>query len=194
MKLHAALFSLISIVASNLSVSAQTFTFGNNTDAGQAQADLDDLVSGSTISEGLILTATASSGTFNSTASGGFGINAMPSDDITNLFDGKSSDGAEFMTFSFNQNVDFISIQLTDFGDDQAFLTIAGTTITIDSGSFGFAPGTTLAANNDATFGIQSGNGFELASLVVITVPEPGTCALLSGICALGFVILRRRK
>jgi hypothetical protein len=194
MKLYTPLFALILIASSNISVSAQTFTFGNNTDAGQAQEDLDDLVSGSTISGGLTLTATASSGTFNSTATGGFGINAMSSDDITNLFDYGPTDGADFMTFSFDQNVDFISIELTNFGADNAFLTIAGTTTTIGSGSFVFAPGTTLAANTDATFGFQSGNGFELASLAVMSVPEPLTYALLSGCCALAVVMLRRRS
>ena len=194
MKLHTPLFALILITASNISLSAQTFTFGNNTSAGQAQANFDDLESGSTTSGGLTLTATASSGTFNSTPAGGFGINAMPSDDITNQFDNQSTDGAEFMTFSFNQNVDFVSIELTEFGADEAFLTIAGITTIIGSNSFIFAPGTTLAANTDATFGFQSGNGFELASLAVMTVPEPRTYALLSGYCALAVVMLRRNS
>ena len=193
MKPQTPLLALITIAAFNLSVSAQTFTFGNNTSAGQAQADFDDLASGSTISGGLTLTAAASSGTFNSTTSGGFGINAMPSGDITNLFDNQSTDGAEFMTFSFNQNVDFVSIELTEFGADEAFLTIAGITTIIGSNSFIFASGTTLAANTDATFGFHSGNGFELASLVVAVVPEPGTYALLSGCCALAVAMLRRR-
>jgi hypothetical protein len=193
MKLHTPLFALILIAASNISLSAQTFTFGNNTSAGQAQANFDDLESGSTTSGGLTLTATASSGTFNSTPAGGFGINAMPSDDITNQFDNQSTDGAEFMTFSFNQNVDFVSIELTEFGADEAFLTIAGITTIIGSNSFIFASGTTLAANTDATFGFHSGNGFELASLVVTVVPEPRTYALLSGCCALAAVMLRRR-
>ncbi|MEZ7843135.1 MAG: PEP-CTERM sorting domain-containing protein [Opitutales bacterium] len=193
MKPQTPLLTLITIAAFNLSVSAQTFTFGSNTSAGQAQADFDDLASGSTISGGLTLTATASSGTFNSTPAGGFGINANASDDITNQFDNKSTDGAEFMTFSFNQNVDFVSIELTEFGADEAFLTIAGITTIIGSNSFIFASGTTLAANTDATFGFHSGNGFELASLVVAVVPEPGTYALLSGCCALAAVMLRRR-
>jgi hypothetical protein len=193
MKPQTPLLALITIAAFNLSVSAQTFTFGNNTSAGQAQADFDDLASGSTISGGLTLTAAASSGTFNSTPAGGFGINAMPSGDITNLFDNQSIDGAEFMTFSFNQNVDFVSIELTEFGADEAFLTIAGITTIIGSSSFIFASGTTLAANTDATFGFQSGNGFELSSLVVTVVPEPGTYALLSGCCALVVAMLRRR-
>jgi len=193
MKSQTPLLTLITIAAFNLSVSAQTFTFGNNTNAGQAQADFDDLESGSTISGGLTLTATASSGTFNSTPAGGFGINAMPPGDITNQFDNQSADGAEFMTFSFNQNVDFVSIELTEFGDDEAFLTIAGITTIIGSNSFIFASGTTLAANTDATFGFHSGNGFELASLVVTVVPEPRTYALLSGCCAMAAVMLRRR-
>lgn len=187
------LIALITIAAFNLSASAQTFTFGSNTSAGQAQADFDNLASGSTIAGGLTLTATASSGTFNSTPAAGFGINAMPSGDITNQFDNQSTDGAEFMTFSFNQNVDFVSIELTEFGDDEAFLTIAGITTIIGSNSFIFASGTTLAANTDATFGFHSGNGFELASLIVAVVPEPRTYALLSGCCVLAAVVLRRR-
>ena len=97
------------------------------------------------------------------------------------------------MTFSFNQNVDFVSIELTEFGADEAFLTIAGITTIIGSSSFIFASGTTLAANTDATFGFQSGNGFELSSLVVTVVPEPRTYALLSGCCALVVAMLRRR-
>jgi len=96
------------------------------------------------------------------------------------------------MTFSFDKDVTFESISLSLFGDtDEAFLTIGATTITIDSGSFTFAPGVTLAANTDATFGFQAGNGFQLESLTV--VPEPGTFALLAGFFALASVMYRRR-
>jgi len=194
MKLKTTLFLLAMITVSSISASAQTFSFGDTTEAGQAQADLDGFASGSTVSGALTLTTTASSGTFNSTASAGFGINASPSGDSTTQFDDGSSDGAEFMTFSFDQDVTFMSILLTNFGSgtDSAFLTIGGSTTTIDSGSFVFAPGVSLGANTDATFGFGSGNGFELKSLTVV-VPEPGTYTLIAGISALSFVILRRR-
>jgi len=193
MKLTQTLLTAAALSCFAYSASAQTFVFGSNDGGGQAQADLDGLSTGSTISGGLTLTATANSGSFNSTGTGGFGINATGSGDTTTQFDDGSPAGVEFMAISFNSDVIFESIELTDFGlTDEAFLTIGASTITIDTASFTFAPGTTLSFGSSATFGFQAGNGISLASLTV--VPEPGTYALLAGICALGYVMTRRRS
>jgi hypothetical protein len=74
------LLTFLATAAMALSAHAQTvtFTFGSIGGGGQAALDLDDKASGSTTMGGLTLTATASSGLFNSTANDGFGINAAP--------------------------------------------------------------------------------------------------------------------
>lgn len=177
------------------SMSGQTtFVFGSNNGGGQAQSDLDGRSSGSTISGGLTLTATANSGTFNATASNGFGINGAGSGDTTTEFDEDNSTSPvkDFMTFRFDQDVRFIFLELSNFGADEGYLTLNASTIIIDSGNFTFDPGIRLAANTDAILGFTSGTGFALESLTVI--PESGTAALLLGISVLGLVMLGRRK
>lgn len=177
------------------SVNGQTtFVFGSNNGGGQAQFDLDGRSSGSTISGGLTLTATANSGTFNATANNGFGINGAGSGDSTTEFDEDNSTSPfkDSMTFSFDQDVTFIFLELSNFGADEGYLTLNASTIIIDSGNFTFDPGVRLAANTDAILGFTSGTGFALESLTVI--PESGTAAVLLGIAVLGLVMLGRRK
>lgn len=185
----------VATVCFSTSASAQvTFQFGNITGGGQAALDLDGMGSGSTISGGVTLTATASSGAFNSTNAGGFGINAAPSGDSTTLFDDGSIDGAETATFSFDTDVTIDSVGLTSFGaTDSAFASLGPNSITIDSGAFTFPAGLFVTAGTPITFGFAAGNGFELESLTVVpAVPEPGSLVLL-GLVSLGMVVRRRR-
>ncbi len=187
------LIMLISGAAlSGTALNAQIFEFGPLNNGGQAASDLDGKSSASTTAGGITLTATANSGTFNSSNTAGFGINGAGDDTGTTEFDQDSSNNADVMTFSFDNDVTFKSIGLTNFGvSDRAFLTIGSNTVTIDSGTFVFEPGLTLSANTAAIFGFQAGNGFELASLSII--PEPKTCALFAGFLGLSSLMVRRR-
>lgn len=57
-----------------------TFTFGSNNGGGESQMALDGLAAGFVTVNGLTLTASANTGTFNSTATAGFGINNTGTD------------------------------------------------------------------------------------------------------------------
>jgi hypothetical protein len=167
-----------------------TFTFGNNTGGGESQAALDGQASGNVTVSGLTLSASANSGTFNSTASAGFGINASPSTtDSTTEFD-----ETDIMSFSFNQAVTLNTIDMNAFGagSDTGFLTYSGGTIQITSDPFNFS-NVTLAANEVAMFGNNTGSSFSLQSINVTVVPEPATWMLMGVGLLIGAQRLRRR-
>ena len=127
----------------------------------------------------LTLTATASSGVFNSSLTAGFGINATPSGDNTTEFDTASTAGAESMTFSFNMAVTLNTIDLNSFSaGDTGFFTYSGGTIPIATDPFPFIQTITIAANEQVTFGVTSGS-FALQSITVTAVPEPSTYAMI---------------
>jgi hypothetical protein len=152
-----------------------TFTFGHNNGGGESQLALDGLSTGSVTVGGLTLTATANSGTFNSTATEGFGINAAAAGDSTTEFD-----VTDVMSFSFNQPVSLDSIDMNLFGaSDTGFLTYTGGTVQITSDPFAFS-GVNLAANEVAMFGNNSGASFSLQSITVTVVPEPSTWAMIT--------------
>jgi hypothetical protein len=167
-----------------------TFTFGNNNGLGESQAALDGLASGSVTVSGLTLSAAANSGTFNSTSTLGFGINASPSTTDTTT----SFDETDAMTFSFNKPVTFNSIDLNLFGSGESgFFTYTGGTIQITTDPFTFT-NVSLAANEVVTFGNNSGSSFSLQSFNVTVIPEPATWMLMGVGLLLGVQRLRRRK
>ena len=84
------------------------------------------------------------------------------------------------MLLSFSNSNPSITIVEADFGDGSA-------------NTKNFTTGTSLAANESFTISFVDGNGFTLEGFNVTVVPEPSTYALLSGVCALAFVMLRRR-
>ena len=181
---------VVALITLACSVQAQvTFTFGSNNGLGESQAALDGLASGSVSVGGVTLSASANTGTFNSTASAGFGINAAAAGDSTTEFD-----VTDVMSFSFNQAVDLVSIDLSVFGgSDTGFLTYSGGTIQINSDPFAFKE-VHLAANEVVTFGNNSGASFSLESITITAVPEPSTWAMIVVGAGLLFATQRLRR
>ena len=60
-----------------------------------------------------------------------------------------------------------------------------------DTGNFNEIDRMSIFTNGE--FGAGSSVSLDSVKVVLTTVPEPGTYALLSGLCALGFVMVRRR-
>jgi PEP-CTERM motif len=189
MKKLSLVLPLLCIALSFVNAQNVTFTFGSNSGGGESQAALDGLATGSVTVNSLTLTATANSGTFNSTSAAGFGINASPSTtDSTTEFD-----ETDVMSFSFDKPVTFNSIDLNVFGgSDTGFLTYSGGTIQITSDPFAFN-NVNLAANEVATFGNNTGASFSLQSFNVTVVPEPATWILMGVGLLLGTQRLRRK-
>lgn len=125
------------------------------------------------------------------------------------LQDGSNGyDGAEEGTsFVFNQDVTITAM------DWESFTTAGNDSVTLSSGAtnIGTFPEETVTGSTDfsntnpSTMSIEVSAGdaftltydsgtFYLESITFTVVPEPGTYALLSGICALGFVMIRRRS
>lgn len=197
------------------SASAQTtFIFDDGTSTGAAglaleafssgvdAADMDLNTSGSYTQNGITLSAGTDFGDFNLT-NDGFGPDQAGSGDNTHEFD--TSNGNESMVFSFNvagtfQSIDFA---LLDDTPETAVLSFAGgntytltdgatSSITVSGNDTFLGINEEFTADQLITLSISGGTSFTLESFTV--VPEPGTYALLSGFCALGVVMLRRRK
>lgn len=184
------LLLLLASMTLALTAQAQTiFTFGNTTTGGQATLDLDDKLSGSTVSGGITLSAFADSGTFNSTTSAGFGINNTGTDNTTEF------DLTNVMSFSFDQAVTLTSIDFNAFTTttDVGYLTYSGGTISLTADPTVFV-GVNIAANEVVQLGVTSGS-FSLQSITVDAVPEPSVYMLLGvGLLFCGQRFIRRKS
>lgn len=145
-------------------------------------------VSGAPLTSSFNFTATASdSHTFDVSGSG-LDIN------------GGGIDTGETLTFTFTTDIlitelDFSSITATE----TVSVTVAGVTTTYDGTSTNDAPSVNLSLTAGQTLifgsgGLNPAGNYDIQAFTFNVVPEPNTYALLSGFCALGFVMLRRRK
>jgi hypothetical protein len=202
MKLTQTLLTAAAIGCCALSASADTtFTFyDSSTTIGAA---LSGQSSGSFTVSDIEITATASTDTFNATGSG-FGINQAAGGDDTDGFDFTETAGdgiAEGFTLSFDQDVYLVDFSVYSWsvanGDEVSIMdntTLVATITSTGSTSLGDY---LLSENSELTIMTTAGiygNGWSFDSITVSAVPEPSTFALLSGFCALGFVMLRRRS
>jgi hypothetical protein len=147
------------------------------------------------------ITLTAGGGTFNSNV-GDFGIDGVSG--ANDEIDGT----VESITITFSENIEFNFIDLGGVGSeaaDGASLTVAGSTISLFSGVSGFngttdiytapSPITVLTGSDSIVLtGTSATSIFDMEGINITVVPEPGTYALLAGICALGYVMTRRRS
>jgi hypothetical protein len=178
-----------------------TFTFDDSSTT--IGAALSGQSSGSFTVNDIEITATASTDTFNATGSG-FAINQTAGGDDTDGFDFTETEGdgiAEGFTLSFDQDVylvDFsVSSWSTSGGDEVSIMdgtTLVATITSTGSTSLGDY---LLSESSELTVMTTAGtygNGWSFDSITVSAVPEASTFALISGFCALGFVMLRRRS
>ena len=156
-----------------------------------------------TLADGLTVTltgtTTAASGTFNGTG-GTFGINSAGADDSQRL----DGDLNETIFFSFNENVEIVSVDFTSFGVDSEIL-VNGDTLLTEGNVVTFDPGFTITAGD--TFSIEavsvagttgSDVGLQAITVNVLApadpggvVPEPSSLAVLG---LLGSVAAIRRR
>lgn len=142
-----------------------------------------------------------STGTDLNGAGDGFGINAVGADAFTTRFD--NAIGIESMEFSFNIGGTFESIDLRyieETSNEAVLIFDGGNTYQLNDSNDG--AGETFTINEAFTAGqsitlqisplAAGAENFALESFTV--VPEVGTFALLSGILALGFIMIRRRR
>ncbi len=210
MKIPKALLVAASLSCIAYSASAQT-TF-NFLSSGNIGPDLENqseealgTVGGITLTAEGLLGGVSLGTSMNSNASS-FGINnpsALTAGDDNDRFD--NFNGIESMIFSFNMAGTFQVLDLIAFdGVDEAILNFAGgPTYTITSatssingsGSDDFLINQSFIANQLITLSVSSNGSSQNFGLESFTVvPEPNTYALLSGFCALGFVMLRGRS
>ncbi len=197
------LFLVFVVCSANVSFGDITYVFENATTT--IGGGLDGMASGSFTQQGVQMTATSfvtnEASVFNSTNTGGFGINQTGSGDDTDGFDftgANAGEEAEGLILSFDQNVDLVSIDIGSFnaGNDEITITVGGTTVaTITTGGLSSLGDFSVAANTDVeiiTTGGVYGNGWSLNSFTV--TPEPGSLSLLAVAGVMGLRIRRRRK
>jgi hypothetical protein len=111
---------------------------------------------------------------------------------------------ARAVDFNFNFGATDVSTIVSTGG----FMNLAGATINVDGSGYGGGAGVfeliTSGNYNDGIFAGQSVTGFDGLNGVVsasgndliltLTIPEPGTYALLAGLTGLVFVMVRRRR
>ncbi len=155
-----------------------------------------DAASGNRTQSGLTVTLTASVGKINATSEG-LGINGPASGDATDGLD--TTNGAESLSISFDQDVIFNSIEFAGFsGDDAVDFTLGGgsTTTYTSSGNntintkLNVGEAITITAADTDTTNTTANNGVQIINFSA-AVPEPST-VLLGALAFLG--LLRRRR
>jgi hypothetical protein len=135
----------------------------------------DEIESGTLTRGGITATLTpfvdGSSGVLNQTGSG-FGINASGSD-ASDQLDG--DEGIESIFISFNADVSFTSLKLSQFGSsDSALLTIAGfTELSIGSSSQSFLTDNFVPTGETVRLKYGTGNGFSFDSFTIDAATQP---------------------
>lgn len=203
MKIAKPLFLVMALSCFVFSASAQTtFVFDDGNSTGAAGLALEGLSTNATHTEGGIeLTASTAFGVFNLTNTG-FGPDQADSGDDTDAFD--TLLGNESMVFSFDvagtfQSIDFA---LLDDTPETAILSFAGgntynlrdgvtSSIAVSGNDEFLGINESFTAGQLITLSISGGTHFTLESFTV--VPEPATYAMLAGMLALGFVMVKRR-
>ena len=194
--LAAAVSCLASIASADV-----TFTFADQAATFDSFTSVDVTVTDVTST---LMTVAATGGTLNSN-SGDFGVDGSEAGEISDFIDGI----AESITLTFSTEVIFNFIDLAGVGPatdtfDHASITIAGSQLNLTTGVDGFngttdvytpsSPITLAIGESIILTGTSSTASFELEGINLTIVPEPGTYALLSGFCALAFVMFRRRS
>ena len=148
------------------------------------------------------MTVTGTGGNLNSN-SGDFGIDGSEGGEVNDFIDGTT----ESVTLSFDQEIEFISIEFGSVGadlSDGVNLTIGGTILDLftdvtdfDGTSDAYTPATAIALTKGSSIIITGSAGtssFDLENIQIGVVPEPATDALLAGITGLAMVLLSRRN
>jgi len=111
---------------------------------------------------------------------------------------GSGIDDAESISFVFDRSIIITEFDFTNIGTSEfASVTIAGSTQLFgDSSGDSHTGSFSLNAGQSLIFGFAAADGadYDLQAFTFTVVPEPGTYALLAGICALGYVMTRRRS
>lgn len=214
MKISQKLLLASAVCCLSYSASAQTeFIFDDGSSTGAAGLALEGFTSGvdnasmslntsGTYTQGgITLSADTDFGDFNLTNSG-FGPDQTGSVDDSDAFD--TDNGNESMVFSFDVAGTFQSIDFALLDDDPEFAVLSfdggntynltdgvGSTVPVSGNDVFLGINESFTAGQLITLSISGGSHFTLESFTV--VPEPGTFALLAGMSALSFVMLRRR-
>jgi hypothetical protein len=108
-------------------------------------------------------------------------------------------DSGETITFIFSTDIILKEFDFSTIGTSEtASVTVAGSTTNYDGSAtndaqtvnFSLSAGQALVFSNGGSNPID----YDLQSISFTVVPEPGTYALLSGLSALAFIMLRRRS
>ncbi|HAV12736.1 MAG TPA: hypothetical protein DCX06_04460 [Opitutae bacterium] len=180
--------------ASTINGNGSLGTAFKNAVDGETTATLFDL---SSVIAGLTLTITPSQSDISNTANG-LGITSG----------GTLNTAGDALTFSFNKAITFDFLDMGDFtgeglaGEDSVSLSYsnANPTISLVGGDFDndtsdtitFTTGNALIANESFTISRVDGD-FAIEGFNITVVPESSAYAMLTGLCALSLIIIRRR-
>jgi len=131
----------------------------------------------------IVTTLNTASGSSYSTLTNNVGAAIDDFDSLFSIFGSQDAGGADFHAIMIIHD----SSNLDSLGEGNNIGVVATSSPTLGLGSFTVGFNTTK--NWDTTLVGQSGS-LTLASVV----PEPSTYAALAGLCALGYVIVRRRR